>query len=56
MVGFLLGGLGAALEYGAVVWAAIALLGVALVLRMIDGRRKSRAASPRGNGSARPDE
>jgi len=56
LAGFLVGGTGAALEQLLMVWAAIALLSVALVLRLIAEFRKRRAASPSDSVSQPVDE
>jgi hypothetical protein len=56
LAGFLAGGAGAALEQPLMVWAAIALLSVALVLRLIAEFRLRRAASPSDSVSRPVDE
>jgi hypothetical protein len=53
LAGFLVGGVGAALEQPLMVWAAIGLLSVALLLRLIAGFRARRAASP-SDGVSKP--
>ena len=56
LAGFLVGGAGAALEHPLMVWAAIALLSVALVLRLIAEFRRRRAATPSDSVSQPVDE
>ena len=56
LAGFLVGGAGALLNHRVLVWIAIALLGVALTLRVVQGFRERRTPSPPDSVSAARDE
>ncbi len=56
MAGFVIGAAGAALDRPVVVWAAIALLSLSLILRLVAGFRARRAASGSDSVSATEDE
>jgi hypothetical protein len=56
VVGFLVGGVGAALDRPAVVWVAIVLLSGSLVLRLIAGFRERGSASRSDTVSGSRDE
>jgi hypothetical protein len=56
LTGFLIGGVGAVLERPGVVWAAILLLSLSLVLRLVAAFRARRAASASDSVSAPEDE
>ena len=55
LAGFLIGGVGAVLERPGVVWAAILLLTLSLVLRLVAALRDRRAASASDSVSAPED-
>jgi hypothetical protein len=56
VTGFLVGGVGAALEQPIIVWAAILLLSASLVLRLVAAFRHRRSASRSDTLSASVDE